>query len=123
MPNVHCWLIGKSAYPLGTTLRLPASPPLLPSGWLSAGSEPLLLNLAEKLTRSIAPTSWFVRIFDIPAAFDHIVDAPSAAAAPPANALPTPLPEVSCSAKAAGNASPAVSASAIPATAVAIRVR
>src|SRR5512138_1270368 len=59
----------------------------------------------------------------MPAGLVHTVSASSEAAAPPAYALPRPLPEFSCSMKPAAKAWPAPSASASPATAMAIRVR
>src|SRR5579872_2189106 len=56
-----------------------------------------------------------------PAGFDHSVLASSAAAAPPANALPIALPEFSCSAKPADQDGPAATASAIPVATAASR--
>src|SRR5258705_2498171 len=70
----------------------------------------------------MAAAIWLVLIRDMPATFVHIVEASSAAAAPPAKALPRPLPEFSCSANAAENAGPAASANVTPATATAIVV-
>src|SRR5579864_5869516 len=60
---------------------------------------------------------------DMPAGFDHSVLASSAAAAPPAKALPMALPEFSCSANPAPDACPLASITAMPLRAAATHVR
>src|SRR3954452_17157963 len=58
---------------------------------------------------------------DMPAGLDHTVLASSADAAPPANALPRPLPDCCCNANAEPCAVPHASVAAIPASAGAMR--
>src|SRR5512146_1030778 len=121
-PTLHCGLIGMTAYRFGTTLRLPASPSLPPSGWNKAGCEPSSLNLNDGVMKCTAAATCGDPSRDIPAGFDQSVLASSAAAAPPANALPTALPEFSCSANAAPHACVADSANNAAPTAEAMRV-
>jgi hypothetical protein len=59
----------------------------------------------------------------MPAGFDHTVLASSAAAAPPAKALPIALPEFSCSANPAPDAYPLTDITAMPLNAAATRAR
>src|SRR5882672_7762646 len=51
IPALNCALIGTATYRFGMTLRLPASPPVPPSGWNAAGSDPSSLNLNWGVTR------------------------------------------------------------------------
>ncbi len=113
MPNPNCQslLIGRITYIAGTAAVSPAWPPLPPSGWLNAGSDPASLNLADGVMALTAATIWIVEKRVMPAGLAHTVLASSATAAPPAYALPSPLPFCSCSANAAPNAWPAPSAS------------
>src|SRR6478672_7282645 len=53
-PTAHCRLIGTATYRFGTTLRLPASPPVPPSGWNAAGSEPSSWNLNDGVMKCTA---------------------------------------------------------------------
>jgi hypothetical protein len=94
-------LIGTATYMLGTKLRPPASPPVPPSGWLPAATEPPSWNLIDGVTRWSAAAASIEPRFDSVAGFDHIELASSVAAAPAANALPRPLPLFSWSANAA----------------------
>src|SRR6476620_3441685 len=103
--------------------RSPASPPVPPSGWNAAACEPSSLNLNDGMTKCTAPAPCGVANRDIPAGFAQMVLTSSADAAPPANALPSPLPEFSCSANAAPKAWPAASRTPSPPIAVATRVR
>jgi hypothetical protein len=78
--------------------------------------------LKDGVTKWIAAATSGETSRAMPAGFDHTVLASSAAAAPPANAFPTPLPEFSCSANAAPSACPAERVKTAPATAAATRV-
>ena len=100
---------------------LPASPPSSPSGWLSAGSEPSLLNLIDGVMMCSAPTACIGRDRDQPAGFDHMVLTSSVNAAPPANALPRPLPQFSAARSRRRAPGRRRSARAPPATAMAMR--
>ncbi len=62
----------------------PASPPVPPSGWLNACSDPSSWNLIDGVTILPAPTIWMVENRAMPAGLDHTVLASSADAAPPA---------------------------------------
>src|SRR5574337_57748 len=107
-------LIGIAKYRLGTTFRLPASPPLPPSGCDIAATEPSSLNFIDGLIRWITPTTWRPSSLDIPAGLVHRVLASCAAAAPPAKALPRPEADVSLSWNPAPNAFPPAAATANP---------
>jgi hypothetical protein len=96
-PTDHCGFSGIAKYTFGTTFSPPASPPSLPSGCRIAGAENSSRNLIDGVIRWIAPAAWRVPSREMPATLLHNVEASSATAAPPANALPRPLPEFSLS--------------------------
>src|SRR3970040_769290 len=69
----------------------PASPPLPPLVWKAAPVEPVSENLAEGWIRLAATVACLPFRLDMPAGLKNMVVASSAAASPPANALPSPL--------------------------------
>jgi hypothetical protein len=90
---------------LGTNAVSPASPPSEPSGRPLAATLAPLENLVEGEITVPAMAKWRPRgSLAMPAGFHHTVDASSAVAAAPANALPKPLAPCSTSAKAAAPA-------------------
>src|SRR5574340_1089308 len=104
-------------------LRLPASPPELPSGWNAAACEPSFWNLNDGVTRFTTAATCGDVSFDMPAGFDHTVVASCASAAPPANALPSPDADVSFNWKPAPHACPPARPRAMLPTIVAIWLR
>ena len=83
-PTDHCLSSGIVRYRFGTKFKLPASPPLSPSGCWAAACDAPSLNFIEGWIRFNAPATWPVPSLAMPAALVHTVAASSAAAAPPA---------------------------------------
>jgi hypothetical protein len=121
-PRAHWRSSGITRYKFGTTFSPPASPPSPPWACWLAGAEKSLRNLIDGVIRWIAPATWRWPSLAMPAELLHSVAASSAAAAPPANALPRPLAEFSLIWKPAPETGPAPAASMATASAPATRV-